>query len=81
MNLITLLCLIVKGEGAEQNTPGGKLSQFLKMGGGVLLGHSLIIIKRTWGFFPQNMQFDSSNYNPAQKSPFHNGWYQNAIQT
>ena len=50
MNLITLLCLIVRGEGAEQNTPGGKLSQFLKMGGGgggVLLGHSLIIIKRT----------------------------------
>ena len=47
MNLITLLCLIVRGEGAEQNTPGGKLSQFLKMGGGVLLGHSLIIIKQT----------------------------------
>ena len=33
----------------EQNAPGGKLSRFLKMGR--FLGHSLIIIKCTWGFY------------------------------
>ena len=36
--------------------PGEKLSRFLKMR--VFLGHSFIIIKWTWGFFPQHLQFD-----------------------
>ena len=38
----------------------GKLSRFLKLaGGGVFLSHSLIIIKWSWGFFSQNLQFDT----------------------
>ena len=31
---------------------------FTKIGGGVFLGHSLIIIKWTWGVFPQILQSD-----------------------
>ena len=43
--------------GFEKNASRRKLSRFLKMRG-LFLGHSLVIVKWTWGFFPQNLQFD-----------------------
>ena len=47
----TLLCLIV-GRKGQINAPGERLSRFLKMEE-LFLGHSLIIIKWTWRFFPK----------------------------
>ena len=39
------------------------------MVGGLFLGHSLIIIKLTWEFFPKNLQFEPpSLYFYGQKS-------------
>ena len=37
--------------GLNKMHQGGKLSRFLKMGEGVFLGHSVIIIKLTWEIF------------------------------
>ena len=58
----TLLCLIVGGE--NKTRLGGTMKISLnKMGGGGGggggLGHPLLIIKWNWGFFPQNLQFES----------------------
>ena len=52
--MVILLAIEIGGEG----------------GGGVLLGHSLIIIKLTLGFFPKicNLNPPSPFYNYAQKS-------------
>ena len=65
----TLVCLIVGRSGGEEAGGGGRikctkvgegvveLSRFYKVGR-VYLVHSLIIIKWTWGFFSQNLQFN-----------------------
>ena len=61
----TLLCLIsfflsffkgVGGDGVKQNAPGVSYPDFLKWK--VFLSRSVIIIKWTWVFFSQNLQFD-----------------------
>ena len=57
------LMLSFKSVGVEYNSPGKNYQDFLKWGGWVFLGHSLKIIKRTWGFFSQNLQFDPAPYN------------------
>ena len=49
--------------GSNEMHQWGKLSRSLKMGEGVFLGHSLIIIiiiiiNELEGFFPKNLQFD-----------------------
>ena len=49
----------VGGGGVKQNTSGENYSDFLKWR--VLLSCSLIIIKWTWVFFSQNLQFDLSS--------------------
>ena len=66
--IFTLLCLIVGGGGGWIKCTRGKLSRFLKMGrgGGGGLGRSLIMIKWTWGFFSQNLQFDPPLPSPLQ---------------
>ena len=53
----TLLCLIA-GWGSNKMHLGEHYQDFLKWGGVMFLGHSLIIIKWTWGFFPKNLQFN-----------------------
>ena len=54
----TLLCLIL-GVGSNKMHLRGNYQGLLKLeGGGGWVGHSLLIIKWTWGFFSQNLQFD-----------------------
>ena len=54
----SLLCLIV-GVGSNKMHQGGNYHNFLKWGRErVFLGHSFIIIKWTWWFFPQNLLLD-----------------------
>ena len=45
LKTFAVLCLIVGGRGGRIKCTRGELSRFLKMGEGVFLGHSLIIIK------------------------------------
>ena len=60
-----------RGEGGSNKMyQGGMYQGFLKWGVVVFLGHSLIIIKWTWGFFPKNLQLTPLPpcYSYAQKS-------------
>ena len=53
---------------------GGNYQDFLKWGRGVFLGRSLIMIKWTWGFFSQNLQFDPSPLQLDTRENKRNTW-------
>ena len=60
------------GRGGGEGGASNKMHQgeIYQGGGGVFLGHSLIIIKWTWGFFPKNLQLTPlpPSYSYAQRS-------------
>ena len=60
---ITVLRLIEKaGGGGRIKCTKWEIIKISKNSGELLLGHSLIIVEKAWGFFSQRLQFDPSPF-------------------
>ena len=64
------------GWGWQVKCNRGEISRFLKIVQGVFLGHSLVIIKWTWVFFSQILQFDLTwlGIHFTEKAEISYGW-------